>query len=75
MEPLLSEKTIIVTYPECVSVALGIQHAMRMSHIVICGLTSSTTFFYIISRTAQFSEKKNVIELKVWVLIFSTNFN
>jgi len=69
-----SEKAIIVTYPECVFVALGIQHAMRMRHIIICGLASSTTFFYIISWTAQFSKKKRVIELKVWVLIFSTNF-
>ena len=30
-------------------VALGIQHAVRMRHIVICGMTGSTIFFYIIS--------------------------
>jgi len=34
---------------ECVSVALGIQHAMRMRHIVICDLPLSTIFFHIIS--------------------------
>ena len=38
-----------VTYSECASVALGIQHAMRMCHIVICGLPSSTIFFHTIS--------------------------
>jgi len=30
-------------------VALGIQHEMRMRHIVIFGLPGSTTFFHIIS--------------------------
>jgi len=29
--------------------ALGIQHAMRMHHIVICSLSASTVFFYHIS--------------------------
>jgi hypothetical protein len=28
-----------ITYSECVAVALGIQHAMRMHRIAICGLT------------------------------------
>ena len=38
-----------VTYSECVSVALGMQHVISMRHIVICGLTRSTIFFHIIS--------------------------
>jgi len=42
-------KAISITYSECVSVALGIQHAMRMRHIVICDLPRSTVFFHIIS--------------------------
>jgi len=31
-------KTMSITQPECVSKTLGIQHALRMSRIVICDL-------------------------------------
>jgi len=43
-----SRKTVSITYDECVFVALVIQHAKRMRHIVICCLPSSTIFFHII---------------------------
>jgi hypothetical protein len=32
-------KAINVTYVECVFAALGIQYAMRMTHLVICGVS------------------------------------
>jgi len=42
------EKAVSITYFECVSVALGIQHAMHMRHIVVCGLHGSRIFLHII---------------------------
>jgi hypothetical protein len=43
------KKAVSVTYHECVFVALGIEHAMRMRHSVICGLPGSLILFDIIS--------------------------
>jgi len=41
-------KALSITQPECVFLALGIQHAMHMGHIAICGLPHSTIFSHII---------------------------
>jgi hypothetical protein len=49
-----------ITYSECVSVALVIQYAKRMHHIAIYGLSGSTMFFHIITKTARFSKKQIV---------------
>ena len=43
-----SANVINITYSECAHVALEIQHAMRMRHIVICGL-DDYKIFHIIS--------------------------
>jgi len=53
---------IIVVWKDrqCTCVALGIQHAIRMGHIIICGLSSTTILFQIISKTARFSKQKSL---------------
>jgi hypothetical protein len=43
------KEAFIITFSECVLVALSIQHAMRMGYIVTCGLPGSKIFFHIIS--------------------------
>jgi hypothetical protein len=62
-------------YCEFVFVALGIQHALRMCHIAIWGVSVPTVFLYVILETARFSKKrKEVVEHEMCVLIFCTAF-
>jgi len=57
-----------------VFVALIIQHAMHIRHIVICGLSRSTLFFHIsIPHKGHDFTKRNT-EHKMCVLVFSTTF-
>jgi hypothetical protein len=57
-------KAINITYSECVSVALGIQHAMHMRHTVTCGLSDSTIFFPTLSHKRHDFRRKAVDDIK-----------
>ena len=50
-------------------VALGIQHAMRMRHIIISLACLVLPYFYILSHK-EYDFRKNVIEHKLCVLTF-----
>jgi len=68
-----SGKAIIITWTDCVSVNLFIQYEMRMRDFAICFLSVSTNFSKLSHKRQDF-QKKKVIENKMCVLIFSTNF-
>ena len=38
-----------ITYPQCMLVALGVQHAMRLRYIVIYSVPGLTVYFHIVS--------------------------
>jgi hypothetical protein len=54
-----SEIAIIFTNSDYVFIALGIQHAVRMRHIVICGLAGSKSFYHI-------SHKRHGLKKTYW---------
>jgi len=66
------EKAIIITYSEFVFAALGFQHVILMRHIFMCGLSSSTVFFFFtLSHKWHDFRKKKLLNIKC-VSIFST---
>ena len=61
-----------ITYSEYVFVALGIWHAMRINHVVLCGLYGCTLFFTL-SQRHDFRGGKKILH-KMYCLIFYTYF-
>jgi nitrogenase molybdenum-iron protein alpha/beta subunit len=67
-------KTISITYSECMSVALVIQHAKHMCHIILSPVACQTLQYFSTLCHKWQNFWKTVIEHKMCVLIFSTTF-
>ena len=67
-------KAIIITYSECVSVALVIQHAKRMRRVVLSFVPCRAIPYFSTLPHKRHDFRKKVIEHKLCALIFSTTF-
>jgi len=54
---IVAGENIIITYSECVFVDLGIQHEIRICHVVTFVLPGSTRFLHSISQTVRYLKK------------------
>ena len=70
-----SGKAVSVIYSECVFVALGIQHAKRMRHVILSHLWPVRLYHIFLPLSHKRHDlRKKVTEHKMCVLTSSTNF-
>ena len=62
---LFQSKATIITYSECEFIVSGLQHAMCLRHIVVCGLTGSIMIITISKRqNVPKKKKKEILNVK-----------
>ena len=69
-----SGKATSIAHSECVFIALVIQHAMRMRHVILPSVACPTLRKVSTLSHKEHDFRANVTEHKMCVLIFSTNF-
>jgi hypothetical protein len=57
-----SGSAMSITYSQIVFVALGIQYAMQIHYVVICGLPGSTNFFTLFHKGHDFLKRFLIIK-------------